>query len=157
MMLIKDILNRNKILYRFQEDKTVLHTIKGMNLKPCPFCGGEAELNIEPMWDGSHGYHDCYGYYIQCSNENCDVMPKTREYDTIYEKDKQKQQQKAIDAWNKRTGDIKKTCDGCRAFYYGKCLLGYKSEHGKPFEKCPLPEDIIDRLNLITDMINEQK
>ena len=56
-----------------------------MNLKPCPFCGGEATT-------GKIEYNATY--YVRCSNRKiCDVLPFTKAYDEIED---------AIDAWNKR-------------------------------------------------------
>lgn len=71
-------------------------------LKKCPFCKGEAELVKDPLWNGSHGYHDCYGFYITCGNNKCNIKPKTRSYDTIYNKNEETQKQKAADDWNNR-------------------------------------------------------
>jgi len=71
-------------------------------LKPCPFCGGAAEVRREPMWRGSHGYHGCYGYSVVCENDKCSIRPRTQVYDTIYEPDESKQKGKAIAAWNHR-------------------------------------------------------
>jgi len=73
-----------------------------MSLKKCPFCKGYAEVIKEPLWNGSHGYHDCYGFYVKCSNSNCNIKPKTKSYDTIYEKNEELQKQKAIEDWNNR-------------------------------------------------------
>ena len=68
------------------------------NLKPCPFCGSAAELHIDPMWHGSHGYHDCYDFYVKCPQ--CGVTRQV--YNTIYDNDENKATQKAIDSWNTR-------------------------------------------------------
>lgn len=72
------------------------------NLKKCPFCKGDVLLIKDPLWNGSHGYHGCYEFYVKCNNENCLVKPKARAYHTIYEKNEQVQIDKAIDAWNNR-------------------------------------------------------
>ena len=72
------------------------------NLKKCPFCKGEAEVIKEPLWNGSHGYHDCYDYIVRCNNIKCNVRPETRGYNTIYEKNEEIQKQKAADDWNNR-------------------------------------------------------
>ena len=54
-------------------------------LKPCPFCGGEAEVE------------DCrYGYYVSCQSPTCLVSPETGDYET---------KASAIVAWNRRAGD----------------------------------------------------
>ena len=54
-------------------------------LKPCPFCGGEAEL--------SSGY-DCY--FVSCS-----LCKAQTEWDMYKEK--------AIELWNRRINDERKT------------------------------------------------
>ena len=52
-------------------------------LKPCPFCGGDAEI-----YDFKDGR-----YFVGCSNTNCDVYPYTSIH---YDKED------AIAAWNRR-------------------------------------------------------
>ena len=52
-------------------------------LLPCPFCGGEAKLNV--LYDDFH--------QVGCSNPLCKVLPQTWSYDTDEE---------AIEAWNRR-------------------------------------------------------
>ncbi len=62
-------------------------------LKPCPFCGGEAEIYKETPPDA---YKDTV-YYVGCSNiDECLVVPETMGYHD---------KQKAIAAWNKRAED----------------------------------------------------
>ena len=56
-------------------------------LKPCPFCGGEADV-IEHLF---HGLDSLYG--LQC--KKC----KAKTY-LFYESE-----EKAIEAWNRRTGE----------------------------------------------------
>ena len=54
-------------------------------LKLCPFCGGEAEVE------------DCrYGYYVSCQSPTCLVSPETGDYES---------KAAAIVAWNRRAGD----------------------------------------------------
>ena len=55
-------------------------------LKPCPFCGGEATVQ---EWEG--------GYYIECLNPDCDVSPATADFDA---------EKEAIVAWNRRADDV---------------------------------------------------
>lgn len=76
-----------------------------IKLLPCPFCGGVPTLTKKQMWQGSHGYYGCYGFSVKCENEDCAITPFTRTFDTIYEKDENKQKKKAIAAWNSRTSD----------------------------------------------------
>ena len=55
-------------------------------LRPCPFCGSEAELHTDPedeFWE------------VDCLNIDC-ILCKTRYYAT---------KQEAIKAWNRRIGD----------------------------------------------------
>ena len=57
------------------------------DLKPCPFCGGTANLYtvIQPNGDKT--------YAVDCHNEGCDVSPSTSLFDTEYE---------AVAVWNRR-------------------------------------------------------
>lgn len=55
-------------------------------LKPCPFCGGDAEI-----YDFKDGR-----YLVECSNTSCDVYPCTSIH---YDKED------AIAAWNRRAED----------------------------------------------------
>lgn len=54
-----------------------------IELKPCPFCGGEAKIHV--------GYDHSY---VRCENQEC--LVKTRRYDSI---------EKATDAWNRRVSE----------------------------------------------------
>lgn len=49
--------------------------------KECPFCHNLPDIAKSPLWNGSHGYHGRYNYYIACRNENCKMKPKTYEYE----------------------------------------------------------------------------
>ena len=57
-------------------------------LKPCPFCGGEAEI-VYTEW--------CALYSVRCSteNQNCEVMPETRGCPV---------EREAVEVWNRRGG-----------------------------------------------------
>lgn len=67
-------------------------------LKPCPFCGGEAEIS----WYARVSSSDAAGYFVECiscsaSGEGFDIqgeMPDRIEYT----------KSKAISAWNTRSG-----------------------------------------------------
>lgn len=54
-------------------------------LKPCPFCGGKAEIKSSADND----------FWVECALEHrfCQVIPKTWSYET---------EQEAVEAWNKR-------------------------------------------------------
>ena len=80
-----------------------------IKLLPCPFCGEVPTLTKKQMWQGSHGYYGCYGFSVKCENEDCAITPFTRTFDTIYEKDENKQKKKAIAAWNRRADHIRDT------------------------------------------------
>lgn len=122
-------------------------------LKPCPFCGGKAELDSE--------YHK-----VSCALEwgSCSVMPETWGCDTDEE---------AIEAWNRRVGmniddkldeqykliknyikedqELKEMCNRCGNYLgeehdYEDCrneqcfrfFLGYRSlEHSTSYEAFP--------------------
>lgn len=55
-------------------------------LKPCPFCGGEAKAYVRD-------YGDTHYWRVSCSSDKCGVNPVTNVYHTEAE---------AIDAWNTR-------------------------------------------------------
>ena len=56
-------------------------------LKPCPFCGGEAKLR-ETTYGNNIG-----AYFVYCANRDCEVSPSTgyRRF-----------RKEAIEAWNRR-------------------------------------------------------
>lgn len=62
----------------------------GKELKPCPFCGGcaKCELLCTPPFNG---------FYVECSNEECEVKPITDWQEDAY---------KAIEIWNRRVNFI---------------------------------------------------
>lgn len=66
-------------------------------LKPCPFCGGEAEIK---NFDGYHRYANGVVDFIQCKK----CGGRTREYYT-HIKTEIDMRQEAIKAWNRRTND----------------------------------------------------
>ena len=63
-----------------------------MEIKKCPFCGGEATFNRGKSWYSGL----CW---ISCENEDCKIKPETTQY--YYKKE-------AIEAWNRRVDDGKK-------------------------------------------------
>lgn len=56
-------------------------------LKPCPFCGGEAHLS---------DMNEYGEYLVECVNDFCNVMPSTFPFRT---------EDAAIEAWNRRVKD----------------------------------------------------
>jgi len=76
-------------------------------LKPCPFCGGEAvlyhETNLIPVYDENGAYIgadiDASPAYVECMD--CGAMGQT--FDNGEEEDGNK----AVAAWNKRKEQIK--------------------------------------------------
>lgn len=60
-------------------------------LKPCPFCGGEAELVKDKT---TFAFADTY--FVRCDNIECGVQPQTKHRLT---------EQKARDFWNWRAID----------------------------------------------------
>ena len=68
-------------------------------LKPCPFCGSEVIVEKTPLWHGSHGYHGCYEFKIECHECGCRI--DLRENNTIYN-DEKTARENAIEAWNRR-------------------------------------------------------
>lgn len=73
---------------------------KRMNkIKPCPFCGTKVGLSKIPLWQGSHGYINCFEVKIVCPKCGCNVT--YNENDTIY-RTKEEAYKNVIEAWNKR-------------------------------------------------------
>lgn len=68
-----------------------------MKLKPCPLCGGRAEIMIDVGNDGQCIYDD---WLIRCSK--CDLQLH-RAADNYYGRDAYTQEE-AIADWNKRIG-----------------------------------------------------
>lgn len=62
------------------------------DLKPCPFCGGEAMLCSTTSFNGA------IAYFVRCEGENCLMRGGTKFVTTA---------SKARDAWNRRAGDGK--------------------------------------------------
>ena len=62
-------------------------------LKPCPFCGGEAELHHKYDLTSIDGYS-----YVYCKNcrVNTEMFPKSYDHSS---------DAKAIEAWNRRTDE----------------------------------------------------
>ena len=60
-------------------------------LKPCPFCGGKAEVDTPTYWDGAKGRKT---YAISCKSCRC----RTPDYMGLVG---------AIEAWNRRAEDVK--------------------------------------------------
>ena len=67
-----------------------------MELKPCPFCGGEAMLIANP----SIGI-----VYIQCQSCTAMVGRKRKIISSIIGKEFFENKQEAIEAWNRRADD----------------------------------------------------
>lgn len=75
-------------------------------LKPCPFCGAEVELEEIPLWQGSRfdpgvyrGYYGCYKYEIRC--KKCGAQPSYPQNDTVY-RSKDEAIKNVIKVWNRR-------------------------------------------------------
>lgn len=59
----------------------------GSTLRPCPFCGGEAAVELDPWLDGS--------VRIACGNDACRVKPRTEYLLACYADE-------LLQAWNAR-------------------------------------------------------
>jgi len=72
----------------YEEIVALLESIEGegVQLKPCPFCGGEAIVD----------YCDDDEWYVSCNGDACDIRPQTEFCETRME---------AIKTWNKRVND----------------------------------------------------
>ena len=60
-------------------------------MKPCPFCGGDAELNIDSTPNSNGDV-----YWVVCNNMDCPVCPSTELYCSA---------RAAINAWNTRANE----------------------------------------------------
>lgn len=69
------------------------------SLKPCPWCGSSGSINIEPMWNNSHGYYGCYSYQVKCIT--CNTSAPNSKFDTI-DLTHEEAKNRAITAWNTR-------------------------------------------------------
>ena len=63
---------------------------KKSELKPCPFCGGKAELTIIP-WYFKSGLSSS-GWVVRCLNGCCNQSPYMSDHD-------------AVETWNRRVKD----------------------------------------------------
>lgn len=70
------------------------------DIKPCGFCNGKAIIKEKPLWNGSHGYHGCYDYYVECTK--CHITRPGGSFNTIVCDSKEEAIKKAIEHWNKR-------------------------------------------------------
>ena len=71
-------------------------------IKKCPFCGGEAWLTQEPLWQGDRGYRGEYHIYVKCQSEGCGVSLPNGKFATLYNT-KDKCEKLAIEKWNNRS------------------------------------------------------
>ena len=69
-------------------------------LKPCPFCGSEVEVEKVPLWNGSHGYHGSYEFVIRC--KSCGGRTDLLKNDTVY-RGEEEALNNAVAAWNRRS------------------------------------------------------
>ena len=70
--------------------------------KECPFCHDIPVVAKDPLWNGGHGYYGHYEYYVVCKNDNCNVQPRTKAYNDIYDIKEQECINKSIEDWNTR-------------------------------------------------------
>lgn len=70
-------------------------------LEKCPFCGKTGFAYRKPLWNGSHGYHGNYEYFVGCLNLKCKIRPKTCGIDDIY-RCPDEAIEMAVQDWNER-------------------------------------------------------
>ena len=75
-------------------------------LKPCPFCGGEARLLLNAKRK-IYGKDEYRTGVVAC----CNVCEARMFYGS---------EKLAIDAWNRRTGENNDVCQDCKAYVYCK-------------------------------------
>lgn len=102
-------------------------------LKPCPFCGGEAEMRHWKAARKYNGIHEeIYPYQVVCKKCKTRVGESSLKDITLTEKD-------AVDLWNNRFADVGKSntqkkndvkCIECEYLElelpYGVCSKAYK-------------------------------
>ena len=65
-------------------------------LKPCPFCGGEAHISISDCEMGEKRYMA----YAECDNADCEAMLGTELFES-----EEEAKQTVIKMWNRRAND----------------------------------------------------
>lgn len=70
------------------------------DLKPCPFCGGEAEVYVVTLWDSSDSI---YGYRGEGRCYSCNVVQKTKGSDGRDQHEAARLD--GIAAWNTRASE----------------------------------------------------
>lgn len=104
-------------------------------LKPCPFCGSEVEVEKIPLWYGNgHGYSGCYEFKIKCENCGCIVdQPKN---DSIY-RSEETARENAIEVWNRRMPSAQPEIIHCE-----HCRHGVHSGRGDTYLCVVSPEEL---------------
>ena len=64
-------------------------------LKPCPFCGGEAEINIRKQCYGHGEYHD--EYFVKC--KSCGARSG---FEVVYYLSSKECEEAVTKKWNRR-------------------------------------------------------
>lgn len=76
-------------------------SIKPFSLKPCPFCGSEVSIDVNPLWSEypTRGYPGCYDYSITCKKCGCRLYYPNN--DTVY-RSEEEAIANVIVVWNTR-------------------------------------------------------
>lgn len=98
--------------YGYMDTKSIVDLLNNLpnvnvikeELKPCPFCGGEAEIcsAFENKFLGKYWYVRCKSCYSRCSNayESIRELKPNQEYEAI-----KGAWDQVIKAWNRRTSN----------------------------------------------------
>ena len=81
-----------------------------MKLKPCPFCGGEADIESWHVYDSWYweGVCECKRCGAKGSAPQCEARINVRpEFIVTHEEAELKARQGAIKAWNTRANDLR--------------------------------------------------